>query len=142
MVHKSPTKAQHSAKATSMLKSNGYACGGKPVARASGGSVKGGPKTVNVIIKTGDDGAAKKQAMQQGMQIGAQMAAQKPPMPPPPGPGGPPGMPPGGPPGMPPRPPMMGGPPPGMMPPHAGGLKTGGTVKVRGHIRRKAGGPV
>lgn len=135
--HKSPSKAEHTAKANSMLKGAGYACGGKAMARAGGGSIKGGPKTVNVIIKTGNDDAVKKEALQKGLQLGAQMAsAQKPPMPP----GGgmpPPGGPPGGPPGMPARPPMGGMPPPG-----AGGLKTGGTVKVRSHVRRKSGGAV
>lgn len=132
MAHKSPTQAEARGKATSMLKGSGYACGGKPVARASGGSVKG-PKTVNVIIKTGGDPAEKQMAMQQGMKMGAAMAAPKPPMPMPPPGGGPGGPPPPMAGGMPPHPPMA--PPPG-----AGGLKTGGTVKVRSHVRRKSGG--
>lgn len=131
MAHKSRTQAENRSRAQQVLKDGGYAC------RAGGGSVKG-PKTVNVIIKTGGGDEEKKQAMQQGMMIGAKMAAgaPKPPMGgPPPGmpPGGPPpGAGPGGPPGM---------PPPGMHPP-GGMMNTGGTVKVRSHIRRKSGGKV
>lgn len=129
MAHKSRTEAEHKAKATSMLKSAGY---GAPAKRASGGKVAG-PKTVNVIIKTGNSDAEKQQAAQQGMKMGAMMAS-KPPMPPPrpmapPPPGaGPMAGPPGG------------MPPPGMHPPGAGGLKKGGVVKIRAHVRRAKGG--
>lgn len=150
--HKSPTQAEHRAKAHSMLKGAGYSGGGKmtpakavhkheahlhkgaePTKLARGGAAKG-PKEVNIVIKTGGDDAEKKMAMQQGMQMGAKMAAgaPKPPMGPPPGMAGP-----GGPGGPPP-----GGPPPGMMPPHppgAGPMAKGGFVKVREHHRRTGG---
>lgn len=131
MMHKSRTQTEHRARANAMLKSAGAPTISK---RASGGKVAG-PKTVNVIIKTGNDDAVKKEAMQKGLQLGAQLAGgQKPPMP---GPGGPPGMPPGGAP-----PPMMGGAGAPPMPPHpgAGMMAKGGTVKVRSHVRRKSGG--
>lgn len=126
--------------------------------RARGGRTVKGPEEVNVIVHTGSSPAEKQMAMQQGMKMGAAMAAPKPPMMPPPGAGGPPGMPPG---------PMMGAPPPGAMPPRPPGLKTGGAVKltasaagasgrlqknndygtgekvkVKGYVRRKAGGRV
>lgn len=148
--HKSRSAAEHTAKANSMLKSAGYSGPAKAAVTkhesklhmgqpktfpklASGGKVKG-PSTVNVIIKTGGSSdAEKQQAAQQGMKMGAMMAS-KPPMPPP-GPMAPP--PPGagpmaGPPG--------GIPPPGMHPPGAGGLKKGGVVKIRAHVRRAKGG--
>lgn len=126
--------------------------------RARGGRTGKGPEEVNVIVHTGSSPAEKQVAMQQGMKMGAAMAAPKPMMPPP-GAGGPP---PGG--------PMMGAPPPGIgggMPPRPPGLKRGGPVKltasaagasgrlqknndygngekvkVKGYVRRKAGGRV
>lgn len=140
---------------------------GKPLTKlAGGGKVKKNPG-VAVIVHTGSDQAAQRMAMHQGMQAGAVMgakAAQQQHMAPGPGPGMAP--PPGSPPGMA-QPPMpMGARPPGMA--QGGGIKApdqagahggmgrlqkmkaygapgpvGGapeTVKVKGHIRRKAGG--
>lgn len=132
-----------------------------PEKRADGGAMGGGkkrgggPKTINVIVGKGDDGDQKAQmahqvGMQQGVQVGAHAAMQKmaggagggpppgpprPPMAPPPAPGG--GMPPPGGGGMAGGPPMAGAPrPPGMM------AKDGGTIRVKAHERRKAGGSV
>lgn len=115
--------------------------------RARGGRA---PKT-NIIINTtgpgGGEGAnpeAIQQAKQEGAKMGAMAVIQKIKG----GAGGPPGMggaPPGGPPPMGGPPPGMGGPPPGMPPMHAKGgkVKSGEeTVKVKGHVRRKAGGKI
>lgn len=136
---------------------------GKRVKRKAGGSVPGvesaprldkrarGGKTgkTNIIINTsppggapgGADPAALQQAKQEGAKMGAMAVITKLK-----GAGGPPGMgapPPGGAPPM--GAPPMGGPPPGMPPMHAKGGKVGSepeTVKVKGHVRRKAGGKV
>lgn len=143
MAHKSDSPKEHAARVHAMLGKAGYSHGGKmtpanavhkheshlhkgePMTKlAKGGGVKG-PKSVNVIIKTGNSDAEKQQAAQQGMQLGARMAAgaPKPPMAPQgPMPGG---MPPGGAP--------MGGPP---RPP---GLVRGGKVHVKAHTRSKGG---
>jgi hypothetical protein len=123
--------------------------------RAHGGMIDGatpkhrpdrkgrGPKTVNVIVGRGDgggDGGQREQAAaQQGMRVGMAMAgraasaAPHPPM-----------APPGGPPHPPMGPPVMGAGPggpggPGMPPQMA---RNGGSIKVRAHERRQAGGAI
>lgn len=120
-----------------------------PGERAAGRPDRRGGKgvTVNVIVAKGDQGddgqaqMAAQQGLRAGIALGARRAAGAPPGPPP---GAPPmGMPPGGPPGAPPGP--MAGPPPGMMPPPGMPPQMradGGTVKVKAHERRRAGGVV
>ncbi len=114
MSHKAPSKAENTAKAHAMLKSSGY---------AKGGAVKG---PINIIIKTGGD---PKLPMPMPVPIPAPSAG--------------PGLPPAGQPPMM-RPGIMAAPPgaPPGMPMRPPGLKTGGVVKVRSHVRRKSGGKV
>lgn len=128
--------------------------------RARGGAMKGKHKpNVAVIIHAGGAGdQEKQQAAQQGLQMGAalgarQAAAQMQPKPPM---GGAPGMPPQGmPPGGAPRPPMMNrGGKLGYPNPKAGSGGAAGRmeksnaygdgekVKVKGYVRRRAGGAI
>ena len=122
----------------------GEASEDRPDRRARGGKVG----AVAINIHSGDpakEKMAQQQGMQQGMQVGAKLGAramaQK--MAGAGGPPHPPMAPPAGPMGA--APPMMGGGPgaPGAgMPPGGGPLARGGEVKVRGHVRRKAGGRI
>lgn len=126
-------------KPTALKRANGGGMvhGGKSKSRPDKRG-RGGHTVVNVIAgQPGGDPEkfqmAAHQGMQKGVQIGAQLGAKAaaaklgggaPGMAPPPGAG--PGMPPPGGAPMPPGPPM--------------GAKDGGTIKVKAHERRKAGG--
>lgn len=121
--------------------------------RARGGRAPTHKPNVAVVVHAGGEDAAKQMGMQQGIKQGMKMGAMMGGHPPAAAPGAPPHPPmgpgvPGGPPppgGMPgqamggPRPPMPNGP----MPP---GLRRGGEVvekvKVKEHMRRRAGGRV
>jgi hypothetical protein len=135
---------------------------GETEGRAKGGKHEGGKGghhigAVNIAIGNPEkEQMAKQQGIQAGMQAGLQKGAMAgrgaggPPVGPPPG-GPPPGaaMPPPG--AMPPRPPMPppggapggmppGAAPPGAMPPRPMGVKRGGEVHVKEHVRRRRGG--
>jgi hypothetical protein len=118
--------------------------------RARGGRTKGRGH-LNIVIQNSNP-AEKQQAAQQGLQqgvkvgaaLGARQAAARMG-----GGGGPPVSPPGGAAGagpgrLPIAPPPGAGAPPGVMPqrPPGGMMATGGTVRVKEHVRRKAGGKV